>query len=132
MADSCQDAGVLSTLKNLSIIPIFDAEFDQFLQKNIESFKGAKKIIMELHELIETSFGGVEAEKVRAMINDVATKEHEVDLIQRNLLKKFFQSEDQMTYTTFYLWQKIFASVASLSNLSEKLANRVRLTLELK
>jgi uncharacterized protein len=132
IADEAQDIGILSTLKPLTILPSFETEFDQFVTKNLESYAGAKLIINELHQLLETSFGGPEAEKVRAMINTVAFKEHEVDLIQRSLLKKFYQSESEMTYTTFYLWQKIFASIGALSNLSEKLANRVRLTLELK
>lgn len=132
IADKAQDIGVLANLKHLEILPSFKNEFDQFLAKNLESFQGARLIINEMHELLETSFGGLEAEKVRTMVDKVAFKEHEVDLIQRKLLKNLFQSENEMTYTTFYLWQKIFAATGSISNLSEKLANRVRLTLELK
>jgi uncharacterized protein Yka (UPF0111/DUF47 family) len=82
--------------------------------------------------LIESSFGGKEAEKVRAMVEDVALKEHEVDLIQRQLLKKIFQSEEALTYLTFSQWQRLIESLASISNLSENLANRVRMVLELK
>lgn len=132
IADKAQDIGVLSNLKALEILPGFQIEFDQFLVKNIEAFQGAHQIIQEMHELLETSFGGLEAEKVRSMVDHVAYKEHEVDIIQRKLLKNLYQSENQMSYSTFYLWQKIFEEVGSISNLSEKLANRVRLTLELK
>ena len=53
-------------------------------------------------------------------------------VIQRQLLKKLFQAENEMTYTTFHLWQKICEAVAAISNLSENLALRIRLTLELK
>lgn len=132
IADKAQDVGVLANLKHLEILTVFQEEFDQFLAKNIESYEGARQIINEMHELLETSFGGLEAEKVRSMVDHVAYKEHEVDLIQRKLLKKLYLAEGQMTYSSFYLWQKIFEAVAAISNLSEKLANRVRLTLELK
>lgn len=132
IADQAQDIGVLANLKPLHLLPSFEKEFEDFLKKNMDSFQGAHRIIREMHELLETSFGGLEAEKVRTMVENVGFMEHEVDLIQRKLLKKLYQSEDQMTYTTFYLWQKIFASVGAISNLSEKLANRIRLTLELK
>lgn len=132
IADKAQDVGILTNLKPLKILPSFTNDFDHFLMKNIEAFEGARQIINEMHELLETSFGGLEAEKVRTMVDHVAFKEHEVDLIQRKLLKNFYQSENQMSYSTFYLWQKIFEAVGSISNLSEKLANRVRLTLELK
>lgn len=130
IADKAQDIGVLANLKPLEILPNFQEDFDQFLAKNIEAFKGVHQIINEMHELLETSFGGLEADKVRTMVDHVAYKEHEVDLIQRKLLKNLYKSESQMTYSTFYLWQKIFEEVGAISNISEKLANRVRLTLE--
>ncbi len=132
IADKAQDIGVLANLKHLEFLPTFQDDFDQFLIKNIQSFDGARQIIHEMHELLESSFGGLEAEKVRNMVDRVGYEEHEVDLIQRKLLKNLYKSENQMTYSTFYLWQKIFGAVAAISNLSEKLANRVRLTLELK
>ena len=132
IADAAEDAAVLTTLKPLEILPEFQNEFNEFLEKNIKTFDGARLIIKEMHELLESSFGGIEAEKVRAMVDDVAFKEHEVDLIQRKLLKKTYLAEENISHSSFYLWQKIFESLAAISNLSENLANRVRMTLELK
>jgi len=132
IADTAEDVAVLLTIKPLELLPIFKEEFKLFLNKNIETFNEAHLIIKELHELVESSFGGIEAQKVRAMVEEVAYREHEVDLIQRQLLKKFFEAEDELTYMTFHQWQRLFESVASISNLSENLANRVRMTLELK
>lgn len=132
IADSAEDVAVLTTFKQLVPVDKLRFDFYAFLYKNIEAFDGAHLIIKELHELLESSFGGVEAEKVKRMVDDVAFKEHEVDIIQRKLLKNLFASEDQMTYSTFDLWQRIFEKLASISNLSENLAYRVRMTLELK
>jgi uncharacterized protein len=132
IADKVEDIAVVATLKPLEVLPIFKEEFKLFLQKNIETFDRARLIIKELHELVESSFGGIEAEKVRAMVDQVAYLEHEVDLIQRQLLKSFFKAEDQMSYISFSQWERFFESMASISNLSENLAYRVRMTLELK
>lgn len=132
IADKAKDVAILVTLKPVELQAHFASEFKDFLLKNISAFETALLIIKEMHELLESSFGGLEAEKVRDMIEEVSFKEHEVDLIQRKLLKKLFQSDDQMSYTTFYLWQKICAAMASISNLSETLAFRIRLTLEIK
>lgn len=132
IADTAEDTGVLVSLKPVEILPEFQDEFSEFLKKNIDTFDGARMIIQEMHELLESSFGGIEAEKVRKMVEDVAFKEHEADLIQRKLLKKIFQAENKMSYSTFHLWQKIIESLAAISNLSENLAYRVRMTLELK
>ena len=132
IADTVEDVAVIATLKPLEMLSIFKDEFKLFLLKNIETFDGAKLIINELHELVESSFGGIEAEKVRSMVDDVAYREHEVDLIQRRLLKNLFKAEDQLTYITFNQWQRLIENVASISNFAENLAYRVRMTLELK
>lgn len=130
IADSAEDVGVLTTLKQLEMPKILEENFQEFLNKNLETFNEAEKVVNEIHDLLESSFGGVEADKVREMVDKVAHKEHEVDLIQRKLLKNLIQAEEEMTYTTFSLWMRIFETIASISNLSEKLAYRIRMTLE--
>jgi len=132
IADKAKDIAVLITLKPVEFKEHFKDEFKEFLLKNVSTFDSAFLVIKELHELLESSFGGIEAEKVRTMVEEVSFKEHEVDLLQRKLLKKLFQSDEVMSYTTFYLWQKISAATALISNLSEILAFRIRLTLETK
>lgn len=132
IADAAEDIAVLATLKPLEITESLRPNLRSFLTKNIEAFDGAVQIINEMHELLESSFGGIEAVKVRAMVDAVAAKEHDIDVFQRKLLKQLFSSEDVMPYTSFCLWQKIFEAIVSISNCSEKLAYKVRLTLELK
>ena len=132
IADKAEDIAVLVTLKPVKMIDSLKPDFNAFLEKNIESFNGAHNIIKEIHELLESSFGGIEAEKVRSMVDDVAFKEHEADILQRKLLKGLFNAENEMSYGTFHLWQKIFEAIASISNLSEKLAYRVRMNLDIK
>lgn len=132
IADKAEDIAVLTTLQPLALLETLSEDFDLFLNENIATFDQADAIIHELHELLESSFGGVEAEKVSAMAEGVANKEHEVDLIQRKLLKKFFSSSEHFNLSSFHIWQRIFESIGALSNLSEKLANRLRTTLEIK
>lgn len=132
IADAAKDAAVLLALKPLVLLPEFAIEFKIFLQKNVDTFEGAHKIIHEMHDLVESSFGGKEAQKVSMMVNEVGQMEHEVDIIQRDLLKKLFESENHLTFITFFQWQKIFVAIASISNHSESLANRVRTTLQIK
>lgn len=131
IADTAQDIAILMSLKPLHLLPIFQDEFRLFVHKNIAAFDQAYLIVKELHELIESSFGGIEAAKVSSMVDAVAEIEHEVDLIQRKLLRKLFQSESELSYGSFMLWHRLFEAISSLSNLSENLANRIRMTLEL-
>lgn len=132
IADKAENIGVLLTLKALTMPDWLAVDFDAFLNKNLESFKGARDIIDQLDELLESGFGGDEAERVLRMVERVAHTEHEVDLLQRQLLKSLFANESSLSTGDFFLWTKLFKQVSDLSNLSERLANRVRRTLELK
>ncbi len=132
IADVVEDISVLLTIRKMEILEAFKEPLNQFLTKNIECFEVVFRIILELHELLESSFGGAEAEKVRAMVDEVAYREHEADVIQRTLLKKLFTVENEISYGVFHQWQKIFEAIGAISNLSERLANCVRMTLDIK
>ncbi len=130
LADAIEDISVLLTLKKLKIPEPFKEPTDRFVAKNLEAFAAVYNIIEELPELIESSFGGIEAEKVRLLIHEVATLEHEADVIQRDLLKSLLNNDDKMSPGTFYLWQKTFHEIGMLSNLSEKLSQYIYMMLE--
>lgn len=133
IADQAEDIGILMTLKdNLEPLPGMEAEFKNFLKKNMEAVVSAQNIIREMDELLEASFGGKEAEKVKLMVESVAYQEHEADILQRELSKKLFNHGDTMPYTSFTLWMSVLQSIAALGDSSEKLANRVRMLLDLK
>ncbi|MFT4551586.1 MAG: putative phosphate transport protein (TIGR00153 family) [Chlamydiales bacterium] len=132
LADKAEDIGVLLTLKPYQKVEGFEEEFSALLDKNMEAFHKVRLIIEEMHELLQSSFGGSEAEKVKTMVEEVAYFEHEADLIQRRVIKILYNSEDQIPYTTFSLLMHIVGEVGAIADLSEKLANRVRMTLELK
>lgn len=132
LADKAENIGVLLTFKAMTMPDWLAEDFNTFLNKNVEAFEGAKAIINQLDELLETGFGGDEAERVLRMVEQVAHMEHEVDVIQRQMLKSLFANEEGLSTGEFFLWTKLFKQVGDLSNLSERLANRVRRTLDLK
>jgi len=132
IADAAEDISVLVLLKTLELPSTLKTDFASFLERNIDCFEETRKIIHEFNGLIESSFGGNEAEKVRDMVEKVAYKEHEADLIQHRLVKQLIALENTISYATFYVWVRIFEKIAEISNLSEKLAQRMRMTLELK
>ncbi len=132
IADTAEDIAVLFTFKNLEPLPNCGNELEIFMKKNIEAFRKAHQIIREMDELLASSFGGNEAEKVRKMTDEVSLMEHEADVQQRSLVKKMFNVDDQYPYTSFMLWNNIIRAIASLGNLSENLADRIRMLLDLK
>jgi len=133
IADRAEDLAILLTFRPKWPLPQdLAAIFEPFRQRNLEAFEAVRQILGELDELLESSFGGNEAEKVKLMVDDVALKEHEVDVLQRQLLKGVLAHDDEFTKGEFHLWMKLIERFAALSNLSEKLAYRIRMTLERK
>jgi len=130
-ADKVEDIAVVVTLKKLKHFEDLDG-FEDFYKKNIESFMLAFQVIKEFDNLIESSFGGIEAQKVKKMIEDLAFKEHELDIFGYNLLKKLYSLTDKISYSTFHLWNTILKEVGEISNIAEKMGNRIRMILELK
>lgn len=130
VADTAEDIAVLLTLKELQLPEEIWNDYEHLLKKNLHCFEKVHAIITHLHELFQSSFGGIEAEAVRAMVEDVAYQEHQVDLEQRKLLKKLFNLEETLSYSSFHLLMKILESMARISDISEKLANCVLVTIE--
>lgn len=131
-ADQAEDIAVLSTLKVLENYKDLQKDFEVFCKENINAFELTRKVIKEFDSLLESSFGGIEAEKVKTMIDELALIEHELDILQYKLLKHLYMIGDKIEYTLFHLWLTIIKEVGQLSNIGEKLGNRIRMILELK
>lgn len=132
LADTAEDVSVMLTIKRLATAPTVIECFQKFQESNIKAFRMAEAIINDLDELLETGFGGAEAEKVRTVVHDIAYAEHQADLLQRELLKLVFSDDAGLSAADLNMWIELIKNLAHLSNLSENLADRVQMTLDLK
>ena len=130
IANRAEDVAVLLTFKQAKSFDDFDAAFDIFMGKCLETFNLARNIIELLDELLETGFGGLEAQKVHELIDKVSLKEHEADVSQRELLRLLLDYEDSISYGDFFLWTRVIQQVSGIADRSDKLAATIRNTLE--
>ncbi len=132
LADTAEDVCKVITLKELPFHDDIRELFIQFVDQNMEAFAVAASIISELDELIESGFGGAEAEKIRSLAHNVAVAEHEADVIQIKLLKQIYANDTKMSIGQFHLWMRLTRILSQISNVSENLANKVLKTLSFK
>lgn len=132
IADKAEAIGNLLLLCPSEAFKVFSPAFQEFFHKNIETFWDARQIVKEFDELLESSFGGIEAEKVKAMADQTCYKEHQADVLKTKFRKEFFPIADSLSPSIFYLWTKLIDEVGSISHISESLANKIRMILELK
>ena len=131
-ADQAEDIATLATLRKLDNYNDLKEDFEFFYKENIEAFKLATNVINEFDTLLESSFGGIEAEKVKTIIDEIAFKEHEIDILQYALVKKLYEITNEMHYSLFNLWLILIREIGHLSNFSEKLGNTILMILESK
>ena len=132
IANRAENLAVLLTFKIAKTFEPFTEKMDAFLKKNLEAFEGAFAITGQLDELLETGFGGAEAQKVREMVDAVSVLEYEADVLQRELLRELFHHEDELGYADFFLWTRIIRQVSQIADRSDNLATSIRTTLEAK
>jgi predicted phosphate transport protein (TIGR00153 family) len=128
IADQAEEIGILLTLRPLD--PIINVQ--NLFEKNAAVFWSTREVIREIDELLESSFGGIEAEKVKTMVEATAKLEYESSISHRIWMKKLFAEGDRLAHPDFYLWMKLIEAIGCIASLSERLANRIRMVLELK
>lgn len=132
LADQAEDIANHSCMLPFELLPQMQGDFALFCKRNIEVFWIARQVMKELEELLESSFGGIEAQKVKGMVEQIAFYEYEIDQVQNRLIKTLYQNGAGMSYPSFHLCFTLIAEIGKLARLSEKLGNRVRMLLELK
>jgi predicted phosphate transport protein (TIGR00153 family) len=132
LADAAENVAVLLTIKQIVVPAEMLDDFKRFRELNGEAFRLVKQIVSELDELLETGFGGSEAEKIRNRARDVAYAEHQVDVVQRILLKVLFSDAAALSAADLNMWIQLVKELSSISNMAENLADRMQMTLDLK
>ena len=132
IADKAEEIGTLLSFKALEMQPELKECLEDLYKKSTKVFWQTKKIIEEIDELLESSFGGIGAEKVKTMVENTAHQEHETRLTQRKLTKKILSLDPPLSAPAFYLWERLIEEISAIAELSERLANRIRMILELK
>lgn len=64
--------------------------------------------------------GGIEAEKVKSMVEQTAQKEYEAEVVYRAMMKKLFSKGETLSHPAFYQWLKLIEEIAVIATLSER------------
>ena len=132
LADQAEAIAHIAGMRALLLSESMRADFSALCEKNLEAFGLARKVVKEINELLESSFGGIEAEKVKGMVEQIAFLEYETDISHRRLLKTLYQTGADFPYQAFHHCLSMIEEISKIACISEKLGNRIRMLLELK
>lgn len=127
IADAAEDIAVLCTMRDTQIPAVLHDDVLKYVASAIQMSEQLLKAAESMNELVESAFGGPEAEKVLADIEILNRQEWEVDKAARHLLQKMFKIEDEIDPIDVLFCMKIFKEVGKLADHAENTAENLAL-----
>jgi predicted phosphate transport protein (TIGR00153 family) len=126
VADAAEDFAVLLRLRKTSIHPELKQDFMELVDNVIEVSERMLAAAEELSLLVETAFGGKEAEKVMETIKRICEMEWHADKKARRFAEHFYSIEDQLDPITIMMYDKYVRKLGQVANSAEKVGKHLR------
>ncbi len=129
IADAIEDLAVILRIRHLANPDVLKEPLNDLVDHIVMSAHSACDLIHELENLLEASFGGVEAEKVEKAGHQLATYEWEADKKQFILAQKLFSLGDGISAADLLLWNEVSKKLGAVADKSELIGKTLRIFL---
>jgi hypothetical protein len=129
IADAIEDLTVILRIRQLANPDVLKEPLNDLVDHIVMSAHSACDLIHELENLLEASFGGVEAEKVEKAGHQLATYEWEADKKQFVLAQKLFSLGDGISAADLLLWNEVNKKLGAVADKSELIGKTLRIFL---
>ena len=127
IADTAQDIAGLLYEREMVVPDILRGKLPEFVDACVDVARHAAAIVEELDELLETGFGGSEAESVHDMIDRLHGLENETDTLGMELTRALFSVEDEMNPVSVVFWHRLLEWIGDIADHADSVGNRIRL-----
>jgi predicted phosphate transport protein (TIGR00153 family) len=129
IANRTKDVSGLVLGRKMQIPEQIAAEFLDFVVRNIDAAKQARKSVRELDELFTAGFKGAEAALVEAMIEVLDQIETETDDQQAKLRASLFEIEKTLDPIDAMFMYKVIELTGEIADMAERVGRRLELLL---
>ena len=129
IADAVEDLAVLLRIKNLHAPEIVKAPLLDLVDHVIKTAYAGCDLILELEALLESSFGGAEAEKVEKATQVLGTLEWEADQKRFQIAKKLFSLGNEIDAADLFLWNEVIKKLGAVADKTEQIGKTLRIFL---
>jgi hypothetical protein len=129
IANRTRDVSGLVLGRKLQIPERIADEFLEFVDRNIDAAKQARKSVRELDELFTAGFRGAEVQLVTALIEELDAIETETDDMQAALRAAVFEIEDSMNPIDAVFLYKVIELTGEIADMAERVGRRLELLL---
>ena len=129
ISDAVEDLAVLLGIRNLTTPEPIQELLDDLVVQVLKTAYLSIDLIHELDDLLEASFGGVEADKVDKAAGELGSAEWEADRKQFTLAKKLFSLDDMLNAPDLFLWNEVIRKLGVVADKAEQIGKILRIFL---
>jgi predicted phosphate transport protein (TIGR00153 family) len=105
------------------------AQFLEFVERNVDAAKQARKSVRELDELFTAGFRGAEVDLVAGLIEELDQIETDTDDKQAALRAALFQIESTLNPVDAMFMYKVIETTGEIADMAERVGRRLELLL---
>jgi len=127
MANRTKDVSGLVVGRKMTIPPAIAKDFLEFVDRNVDAAKQARKSVRELDELFTTGFRGAEVALVEALIEELDQIETDTDDRQAELRGELFQIENELPPIDVMFLYRVIQLTGEIADMAERVGRRLEL-----
>ena len=129
IANRTKDVSGLVVGRKLQVPDQISAQFLEFVDRNVDAAKQARKSVRELDELFTAGFRGAEVALVTALIEELDLIETDTDEKQAALRGALFAIEKDLNPIDAMFMYKVIELTGEIADMAERVGRRLELLL---
>jgi len=129
MANRTKDVSGIVLGRKMKIPDAIAADFVDFVARNVDAAKQARKSVRELDELFTTGFRGAEVALVESLIEELDQIETDTDDRQAALRGALFKIEGELEPVDVMFLYRVIELIGEVADMAERVGRRLELLL---
>lgn len=129
IANKARDVSGLVVGRRMKIPQSLREDFLNYVSRNVDAAKKARKSIRELDELYETGFRGAEAAFVEALVDELDQIENDTDSMQATVRAELFAIEKDLPPVDVMFLYRVIELTGEVGDMAERIGRRLELLL---
>lgn len=129
IANRTKDVSGIVMGRKMQIPEVIAAQFLEFVERNVDAAKQARKSVRELDELFTTGFRGAEVELVSGLIEELDQIETDTDDKQAELRAAVFAIEETLNPVDAVFMYQVIELTGEIADMAERVGRRLELLL---
>ncbi|WP_340819544.1 TIGR00153 family protein [Methanolobus sp. WCC4] len=126
ISDDAQEVAFWLTVRKFEAPDNVRDGFRELMAKTLATVEQYEELVSTISELLETSFSKRDVEETLELVVKVEEMEHQVDVIEKELVKLIFINEENIGPTGVYHLFRLVRGIGDIADKAEHSADRLR------